>query len=152
MTERGVAVITGGSSGLGLSMARRLARDGYALALLARQTGPLETAAAETQAHGAETFVLPCEVTCHDQMIHAAQETRTRFGRVDFLIVNAGVIYPGLVEDIDRIDDLKAHIEINLWGAVLTVRTFAPLLTHGGRILFVSSGFRKGRPPCRLCA
>ncbi len=90
-----VVVITGGSRGLGLVLARKLAGLGTRVALLARSPEELETAEQDLRRRGAEVLGLPCDIRHRQQVETAVDEVVKRFGRVDVLINNAGVIQVG---------------------------------------------------------
>ena len=96
-----VVLITGGSRGLGLLLARQLAAEGALLALCARDRAELERAKEELDAQGAQVFIASCDITQHDQVQRFVAEVRAHYGRIDVLINNAGVIEVGP----DRIHD-----------------------------------------------
>lgn len=139
--QRRVALITGGSSGLGLALARHLAGQGYIPVIMARNEQRLDAAVALLRQTGQEAFGYAGDVTRPGDLMDVVHKVETRFSGVDFLIVNAGVVHVNLLEDFTNLDDLKADIETDLWGAVLSTRVFAPLLTPGAKVLFISSGF-----------
>lgn len=85
-------IITGASSGLGAGMAREFAARGYSLGLCARRTERLEALCDElTKAHGVRVEVLALDVNDHPRVFEAFDEFHRRFGRIDRVIVNAGV-------------------------------------------------------------
>jgi short-subunit dehydrogenase len=73
-------------------------------------------------------------------MQQIAATIHQKFGIVDFLIVNAGVVHVNLVEEMSY-DEIKQDIEIDLWGAVVTAKSFLPFLKTSSKVLFISSGF-----------
>src|SRR3712207_6197666 len=85
-------LITGGSRGLGLVLARELAREGARLAICARDAAELERARVDLAGRGAEVLTVPCDVTDRVQVENLVQAARERFGRIDVLINNAGII------------------------------------------------------------
>lgn len=93
-----VVLVTGGSRGLGLLLARQLAAEGAHLALVARSPGDLKHAADELRRRGAEVLALPADVGDQAQIEAAVAETIRRYGRLDVLINNAGVIQVGPLE------------------------------------------------------
>ena len=93
-----VVLITGGSRGLGLVMARQLAREGARLAICARDADELERAREELAGIGAEVLALTCDVTERTQVEAAVRMVVERLGPVDVLINNAGVIQVGPME------------------------------------------------------
>ncbi|MGX1740421.1 SDR family NAD(P)-dependent oxidoreductase [Bosea sp. NPDC055353] len=134
-----VAVISGGSSGIGLACARVLLGRGYHVALLARDPGRLHDAAATL---GAEACVdlLPVDVADATACQAAIAEIASRHGRIDWLITSAGVVEPGLFRDLD----LAAHrvqMETNYFGTLHLIQAAVPVMRrHGSRITLVSSG------------
>jgi NADP-dependent 3-hydroxy acid dehydrogenase YdfG len=87
-----VAVVTGASSGLGATIARALARQGYAVVLAARSAEPLARLAQEIgDQAGGEALAVPTDVTQPAQIEALAQTALDRFGRIDVLVNNAGV-------------------------------------------------------------
>lgn len=121
------AVVTGGASGIGLAMARSLAREGMRVALLDVEGGALATAAA--QVDGAHPIV--ADVSSRDAMVAAAAETVARFGRVDVLCNNAGVSVAGTVDRMQA-SDWEWVLGVNLLGVVNGLHAFLPhLRAHG---------------------
>lgn len=141
MTERKVAVVTGGSSGVGFEMAKKLAGDGYALMLVARGEERLRARREELVGAGHDVEIEAADVSSVQDMERVAAAVREKFGRIDFLIVNAGVVEPRALYAFDDMAEMKATIDVDLWGAILTTRLLGPMIARGGRLLFVSSGF-----------
>lgn len=139
--SRPVAVVTGGSYGLGLAMAKQLAGQGYLPVIIARDREKLDAALAEIRQQGNECLGFSCDVTDAAGLKHVADELRDTIGSVDFLILNAGVVETRLVEEYEEPESLKRVIDVDLWGSMLCSRIFLPLLRDGARILYVSSGF-----------
>jgi NAD(P)-dependent dehydrogenase (short-subunit alcohol dehydrogenase family) len=140
MTRLRRALITGGSSGLGRALAHELSAAGYAPVLLARDEARLQEAVAELRCQGADALGIRGDVTSAADLQDAAEAVRGTYGCLDFVILNAGVVHVGLLEEL-RPDELRQDIESNLLGAVLSARAFVPLLPDGGRMLLISSGF-----------
>jgi 3-dehydrosphinganine reductase len=135
------ALITGGSSGLGFEMARNLAGKKYDVIILARNEEKIEKAIDLIRDEGHSVSGFQCDITDEVRLREVYEEIRERFGKIDFLILNAGVVTPKLLGDFDNIQDLKRDLEINLWGTILSSHVFLPLLIPGSRILMISSGF-----------
>jgi short-subunit dehydrogenase len=93
-----VAVVTGASRGLGLLLARELARQGCPLVICARDAAELERAADELRAAGAEVTAVACDVTGEATPHLLIDTAMQRYGRIDILVSNAGVIQVGPVE------------------------------------------------------
>ena len=111
-----VVLITGGSRGLGLTLARRFAAEGARLALVARTQADLEKAAEELRRHGVDVLTDPGDVSDSEDAQSAVQQTVDRFGRLDVLVNNAGVIQVGPLENQQR-RDVKEAMGVHFWGA-----------------------------------
>ncbi|MFA5161444.1 MAG: SDR family oxidoreductase [Elusimicrobiales bacterium] len=135
------ALITGASSGLGLEFARRLSRDGFAVALGGRRKDALEAAANEIASTGGAALACPGNITSPEDLSRSAAAVKERFGGIDFLILNAGVAHISLLADYDDFSKMKEDIETDLWGTILSARIFLPLMRPNSRILFVASAF-----------
>ncbi|MFC1574656.1 SDR family NAD(P)-dependent oxidoreductase [Gemmatimonadota bacterium] len=136
-----MALVTGGSSGLGLALARQLGADGFIPVVLARGEERLRSAERTLQKLAPRALGFRCDVTDPEELERVAGEVRRRFGKIHFLILNAGVVHVGLLEDASDLSSLRADIDTDLWGSVLSARFFVPLLAEGGRLLVISSGF-----------
>lgn len=138
-----LALITGGSSGLGLEMARRLRGRGYGLILLARDRLKLERARQDLLADGgrAPVHVVVCDLADELEVQRAFGEVRSLCARIDFLILNAGVASIELVEDYASLAEITGNVRANLLGPIVCTHLALPLMEAGGRILYVSSGF-----------
>lgn len=91
--ERGAAaLVTGGSRGLGLLIARELARLGYRVAICARDAGELAAAESDLAGRGADILAVRCDVGDRDQVDHMVRTVVERFGGLDVLVNNAGII------------------------------------------------------------
>ena len=121
MVDR-AALVTGGSSGIGLAIARLLRDEGYELTLVSRTREKSVAAAVEL---GAAAVV--ANVADPDECARAVAEHRERFGRLDVLVNSAGVGIGGLVEDLD-LKKLDLQLDINLRGLFLVTQASIPLL------------------------
>lgn len=134
-----VVVITGASRGIGAATAREFAQAGAAVVLLARSASAAEALAAEI---GPQALALRCDVADWAQVQAAMATVQARFGRLDVLINNAGVIEPiaGLAE-ADPAEFGRA-IDINLKGVFHGMRAALPIMQAqgAGTIITVSSG------------
>ena len=130
MAER-AALITGGSSGIGLAIARALGGDGYGVTISARRPEKLESAAEELRADGLDVLSVPAMMTEEEQIAGLVQAHRERYGRLDVLCNNAGV---GIGEPMHEITTKKLDIQIgaNLRGLILATREALPLLREAG--------------------
>lgn len=137
-----VALVTGANRGIGMATALALAERGAAVVAGVRRpeaAGELESALASVGAHFA---VVPCDVASYTQVEAAVREALDRFGRLDALVNNAGVIEP--IGTIDQVDpaDWAAGVQVNLVGALHGCRAALPtMLKRGaGVIVNISSG------------
>jgi short-subunit dehydrogenase len=135
-----VVLLTGGSRGLGLDLARVFARKGARLALLARDEEELARARDELRAGGAEVEVFDCDVRFQDQVQRTVREVVERFGRVDVLVNNAGIIQVG-PEETMRVSDYQEAMDTHFFGPLFLVQTVLPEMRRrrSGRIVNISS-------------
>jgi len=137
-----VAIITGGSRGIGAAVAGALAAAGAAVVLLARDGEAASRVADAIVCNGGDAFGLACDVSDYGSVAAALSEAAVRFGTPDILVNNAGVIEPiGPLFESDPAA-WRRNIEINLIGAYNTIRAVLPgmLVTGHGTIVNVSSG------------
>lgn len=142
MTEINRAVIvTGASRGLGAAVARWLATAGSGVALVARSREKLDGVAADMRRLGGHPFVHPADVSDFNSCRSAVESTLQRFGRIDGLVNNAGIVQPlACVADASP-DDWRRNIEVNLLAPFYLVRAaLSELRKRRGRIVNVSSG------------
>jgi len=131
MAEPRAALITGGSSGIGLSIARTLGEEGYQLTVSARRPDKLEEAARGLADDGIEVQAVPANVTSEDDLKALIAAHRDRFGRLDVLINNAGI---GIGAPIAEAETKKLDIQfdVNLRGVYLMLREAIPMLKEAG--------------------
>ncbi len=132
-------VITGGSRGLGLELARCFAAEGARLALVARDPAELERARADLA--GADVRVYPCDVTRPDEVLGAVRRIAEERGGLDVLVNNAGVIQVGPQEHMTP-EDVEQALAVHVWGPLHTTRAATPIMRAqptGGRIVNISS-------------
>lgn len=143
-----VVVIAGGSRGLGLAMARRLASEGARLALIARSEAGLERAANDLRRFRVEVRTFACDLTEPGAIEQTIEEIDELFGRVDVLINNAGIIVCAPFDNQTQ-SDFEEAMAIHFYAPLRATRAVLPLMRRegGGRILNVSSiGGRIGVP------
>lgn len=138
-----VIVITGASDGIGAELARQLARAHgaqVALVLAARNAPALEAVAQQCHALGAQTLVLPTDVSDPAQCRALIAAAVDRFGRLDTLVNNAGVSAQALFADVTDLAWYEDLMRVNLWGSVwCTHAALAHLKAARGRVVAVSS-------------
>lgn len=133
-------LITGGSRGLGLVMARELAKEGAHLIICARDRDELDHAADDLIARGAQVLAITCDVTQDAQVQEMIDLVRERWGGVDVLINNAGIITVGPAETM-TLDDYRKVMDANFWSSVHTTLAVLPEMKErgGGRIVNITS-------------
>ncbi|PTX21328.1 short-subunit dehydrogenase [Pontibacter mucosus] len=133
-------LITGGSRGLGLVMARQLAKDGAKLVLCARDETELENARMELTGNGAEVLVQKCDVTDEQQVNDMITNVQNEFSPIDVLINNAGIIHAGPVAEM-TVQEFEEAINIHYWAPIYTTLAVLPAMKSrgGGRILNIAS-------------
>jgi NAD(P)-dependent dehydrogenase (short-subunit alcohol dehydrogenase family) len=134
------ALITGGSSGLGLAYAEILGQQGYRIIILARNQERIELAVKLLSEKGIRAEGISVDVTDEKQMAEAATKVKILSKSLDFMILNAGEVTPRLLCDYTSPKELKKDIDIDLWGVMLSAWNFTPLLPDGSKILMTSSG------------
>jgi NADP-dependent 3-hydroxy acid dehydrogenase YdfG len=122
-----VALVTGASSGIGAATARRLAKHGASVALVARRLDRLEALAAEIDNAGGAALVVEADITDRAQAEGAVQQTVDRFGRLDTLVNNAGLMLLGPVVGADA-QEWDRMIAVNVQGLLYTTRAALPHL------------------------
>ena len=144
-----ISVITGASRGLGAAIAKRFAGEGSHVVLVARTVGGLEEVDDAIRAEGGAATLVPLDLTEFDRIDEMGAALARRFGRIDVLVGNAGIL--GTLSPM-------GHIETQVWDRVIAVnltanwrliRSFDPLLraSDSGRAIFVTSGAAGGAHP-----
>lgn len=135
-----VVLITGGSRGLGLVLAREFAGEGARLALCARDEDELQRARLDLESRGSEVMTYRCDVTSRGDVAEMVAAVEARFGGIDVLVNNAGVIQMGPIEVMTHADFEKA-MNAHFWGPLNTMMAVLPgmRLKKSGRIVNISS-------------
>ena len=127
-------IVTGGGTGIGAAVTRLLCAGGSQVAIFGRRAEPLRAVASQT---GAVDVV--CDVSDADQVASCVAAVAERFGRLDGLVLNAGVMLPGGVAELSA-EDFQALVAINLTGAFLVAKAALPhLLRQRGAVVAVAS-------------
>ena len=122
-----IALVTGSSSGIGAATARRLAEEGASVAVVARRRDRLEALAAEIERVGGAALVVEADITDRTQAEAAVEQTVKRFGRLDTLVNNAGLMLLGPVVGADP-EEWDRMIAINNHGLLYTTHAALPHL------------------------
>lgn len=130
-----VACIQGGSRGIGAAIAKRLARDGAAVALTYSQSAQhAETLVKEIQAAGGKALAIKADSASES----AIQQTLSTFGQLDILVNNAGVLAIAPIEEMS-IEDIDRTLSINVRSVVIASQEASKHLNDGGRIINIGS-------------
>jgi NAD(P)-dependent dehydrogenase (short-subunit alcohol dehydrogenase family) len=135
-----VAVVTGATSGFGEAVARLFAREGAALVLNGRRTTAGEALVEELRVAGAQATFVPGDVGEESTALTIAGRARDEYGRIDVLILNAGIGYPGLGPFWDvPPDEFDLVFQTNVRGVWLGARAAVPLLARDSSIVVIGS-------------
>ena len=136
-----VALVTGGSEGIGKASASAMAAEGAIVVICARRTDVLEQAAADIRrATGGDVTPLPVDVTSPDQLEKLFDKVVDSHGRIDILVNNAGTSAAGYFEDVDD-GGWHADLDLKLFAAIRCCRLAIPHMKRqgGGRIINVTN-------------
>jgi NAD(P)-dependent dehydrogenase (short-subunit alcohol dehydrogenase family) len=125
------ALITGGSSGIGLAVARALGEDGYAVTISARRPDKLDNAAAGLRDAGIDVHSVAANMVDEEDIKRMIAEHVERFGRIDVLMNNAGLGIGGAIADAET-KKLDMQLAVNLRAVYLTTREAIPKLKEAG--------------------
>jgi short-subunit dehydrogenase len=133
-------LITGGSRGLGLVLAREFLRQGAKVAICARDEEELERAYQDLKQYGSDIFTIPCDVTDQEYVEAMVIAVRAHFGRIDALVNNAGIITVGPAEEM-TIDDYQEAMNTNYWASLYTTLAVLPEMRkrREGHIINIAS-------------
>jgi len=142
MAENRVAVVTGANKGIGLEIARQLAREGITVFIGARDEARGRAAAEKLRAEGYDARPLPLDVTDDASVAAAVSRLEKDPGRLDILVNNAGVAIDDGPPSRVSMDALRRTYETNVFGVVRVTQALLPLLrrSDAGRIVNLSSG------------
>ena len=135
-----VAIVTGGSRGIGLAIARSLAEDGASVVVSGRDAARLDAAVKELESLGAPALGVPADATKREDADRLVEVTRERFGRIDVLVNNAGITRDQLLVRM-KDDDWDQVLDTNLRGVFLMTRAVGKVMMRqkSGRIINIAS-------------
>src|SRR5213595_1194423 len=135
-----VVLITGGSRGLGLVLARHICARGGNVALIARDDEELARAKADLSPRGGEVLTIECDLLDTGQIQAAVRRVIDRFGKIDILINNAGIIEVGPLEHLTQ-EDFNRAMRLHFWAPYELISQIVPEMRvwGGGRIVNISS-------------
>lgn len=137
-----IALITGASSGIGLTVAKKLAAAGAHVLLVSRTEETLKEVQAEIQAEGGQADIFPCDLNDMDAIDRVSKQIIASVDHIDILINNAGrSIRRAVHESVDRFHDFERTIQLNYFGAVRLVLNILPqmMTRKDGHIINISS-------------
>ena len=138
--NRKCVLITGGSRGLGLVIARQLIDAGARVAICSRDADELRRAAADLASRGGEVLALRCDMTDRESIKATVAIVERRMGPIDVLINNAGIIGVGPLETME-VDDFEQTMKTHFWGSLFSILEVLPNMRarKAGRIVNISS-------------
>ena len=133
-----VAIVTGGDGGIGLGMARGLARAGASLVVAARNTEKSALAISELQALGVQAIAIETDVSSEGSIAALMEQAVAHFGRLDVLVNNAGTNVRLPAQEL-TLEQWHQVLDTNLTGAFLCAKAAYPYLRGGGKVINVGS-------------
>lgn len=147
-----VAVVTGGSRGIGRAIALRFAQMGAKTAICARQPGPLQNTEAQMKLSTRHVLARTVDVTDAQAIQHFVDIIVAKWGRIDILVNNAGVLRSGKVQDLP-LEDWDWQFQVNMKGPFLFTKAVLPHMKkqQAGRLIYISSTAALISPPGNAC-
>jgi 3-oxoacyl-[acyl-carrier protein] reductase len=135
-----IALVFGGSRGIGAAIVKRLAAEGASVAFtfISSPEKATQTARSAEAESGSSVVAIEADSACPEAIKAAVEQTVARFGRVDILVVNAGILILNTVDSY-KLEDFDRMLAINVRGAFLAIQATLPYLTAGGRIVTIGS-------------
>lgn len=141
MTDERVLWVTGGGSGMGAASARAAAADGWTVVLSGRRVDRLEDVAAAVRADGGVADVLPLDASDPEAVAVACDTVLARHGRIDGLVLAAGLNTPRRRWDDQSLSEVRAVVDTNLTGVVAVVDAALPALRRSAGVVVVVSSY-----------
>src|ERR1700678_1988994 len=137
--EGKIALITGGSRGIGAAIAKRLAADGASVAITyAKDAKAASTVVKEIEGKGGKAIAIQAEASDIEAVKGAVEKTVASFGGLDVLVNNAGTAIPKTFEET-TLEEMDRMIDINLRGILVTTQAALKHMKSGGRIIMIGS-------------
>jgi NAD(P)-dependent dehydrogenase (short-subunit alcohol dehydrogenase family) len=140
LLEGKTAIVTGGGTGIGLSIAERFHREGAFVAICGRRVSALEDAVKKIDGAGTRMFAVAADITREEDIVRLLDEVSARTGRIDIIVNNAGVMRFGRLHETP-LDEWELMMRTNAWGPWRIMVNCAPYLrkSGGGSIVNISS-------------
>ncbi len=139
-----IALVTGGTSGIGRKIVEELLEKGCTVITCYSKTEE-NAKKLQEEIQNDKLFVLKCDVSKEQEVIHMFQTIKEKYGHIDYLVNNAGTFIDNFIKDFD-IEDFKKVLDINLLGKVICTKHAYPILKEGGSIVNIASHL--GVVPC----
>lgn len=136
-----VAIVTGGSRGIGAAIAKRFAKEGCHVAIsFASSKDKALSLVNELKKEGVQVIALQADQGDPLQVKKFVQEAGNHFGKIDILVNNAGIYVGGSIDDPNLdVDGITRQLAVNVGGVFATTRAVVPLMKDGGRIIIIGS-------------
>jgi NAD(P)-dependent dehydrogenase (short-subunit alcohol dehydrogenase family) len=147
MPESKVALVTGAGRGIGRDIALRLAREGYAVGLIARTKSQLEETADLVRQQGGKALVTPTDVSKREQVLAAVDAVERELGPISVLVNNAGAYLRKRLTEITE-EDFDFQLKVNTYGPFFCTQAVVGKMAErgGGTIIFVLGSESRGGP------
>ena len=134
-----VAIVFGGSRGIGAAIVKRLAADGAAVALTYAKAADKATETADqARTYGVDAMTIQADSTDPQAIRNAVKQAIEHFGRLDIVVVNAGILIMGTVDSFS-LEDFDLMLATNVRGVFVAIQACVPHLADGGRIITIGS-------------
>ena len=130
-----VALVVGGAKGIGLAIAERLSAEGAKVFITSRRSGDAEKAA---KGIGNDAVGIAADASVPEDMVKTVKQVRQACGRIDALVLNAGLSEPAQIADITP-EHFDRHFDVNVRGMVFGLQAALPVMTEGGSVVLVGS-------------
>ncbi len=133
------ALVFGGSRGIGAATVARLAKDGYNVSFtFASREDKASEVTREIEADGGQALAIKADSAAPGQISAAVEQAVARFGKIDVLVVNAGIFTLGTIDAVS-LDQLDQMLTVNVRGVFLAIQAAAPSINDGGRVITIGS-------------
>ena len=139
-----IALVTGGTSGIGKEIVKKLLEDGNVV-ITCYKNDEKRALEVEKEFNNSNLFITKCDVSSEEKVIKMYEEIESKFGKIDYLVNNAGTNIDGFIKDYN-IDDFKHILDVNLLGKVILTKHAYRHMNEGGSIVNIAS--RLGVKPC----